>query len=653
VQQQSGREHGLEIAMTETNRNTQQRLSRTNIATVTIGLALLATGITGCGTGLGTAAGNGTTTVPLLHGGITGNVHGGQQPVLGATIQLYAVGSGSLGAAASALIPTADQVVYSGPNTGALTDSSGNFQITGDYTCPTPSPQVYLVAKGGTSQGTPGSNLNSAIVLMAPLGDCSTLVQNAATTYIQLNELTTVAAAYALAPYMTGYANVGAVAVNDTGLINAVGNFNSLVNLTTGLSGGGSLPTGAVVPTTEINTLGDILATCVNTPSSSSGPCSTLQTATSAADTTGMALAFAKNPGSPTLTALAAVATSQAPFQPTLAANPSDWTVAIKYTAASTLRSPYNIAIDKVGNAWISNTAGGLVELSPAGALASTYSGGGILGPKGLAFDRTGNLWVANPTANSVVKVVPNGNNIGVASSSAFTAGGLSGPVALALDSVGNAWIANQLGNSVVELSSTGAPTTASGATGFTAGSTISGPSGIALDATGNVYVANSGGGNVVKLTNSSGAAAAGSPFTDFALQGTSSVVLDSSNNVFATGSTTGTTLAPAISQFTSAGAVASYSPVTPGVTGFYPGVVALGSSKLLLANSISSGALVLQTLGTTPTAVSYGSLNTPIGLAVDLSGNVWVADSGDNTVSVFVGLVTPVTTPLAANVGP
>ena len=229
-----------------------------SITVLIVGVAGLGIGLTGCSSGLGSSS---TTAVPVLlgKGNIHGSVYGGQQPVIGAKIQLYYVGSSGRGSAATALIPTQDQVVYNGsPGTGALTDSSGNFQITGDYTCPTTSQQVYLVASGGTSQGLGVTASIPPLPLMAPLGDCAILAANATTTSLQINEITTVASVYALAPYMTGYANVGAASVNNTGLINAVGNFNNLVNVTTGTAGGALLPTGATVPVTEINTLANI-----------------------------------------------------------------------------------------------------------------------------------------------------------------------------------------------------------------------------------------------------------------------------------------------------------------------------------------------------------------------------------------------------------
>jgi streptogramin lyase len=628
--------------MKHIHNNTTHRLSRTAAVTLLSGFAVL--GPVGCGNGMGSPASNTTSPVISTSGAIKGNVHGGQQPVIGAKIQLYYVGSSGLGSAATPLIPAVDQVVYSGPNTGALTDNNGDFLITGDYTCPTPSQQVYLVATGGTSQGVGGST-NSAISMMAPLGDCATLVSHAATTFVQINEITTVAAVYALAPYMTSYTNVGAASVNNTGLINAVGNFNNLVNLSTGAPGGANLPTGATVPTVEINTLANILASCINTTSSTSGPCSTLTTDTGATDTIDMMLYFAKNPANSTLLALYSQGSSTAPFVPGDSSPPSDWTISITYTAGGALSTPYGIAIDAAGDAYVTNSGGTTVtKLSPAGVVGTALTG--LVGPKAVAVDRTGNVWVANTAANSVVKYNSSGTLQGT-----YTVGGISGPVSIAMDSASNAWIANLNGSSVTELNSTGAAVQ----TSLNPGNVINLPTGIALDTSGNVYVANNGGGNVVKLTNA-GTVATGSPFTDYALQGTAAVALDSSNNVYAVGSITGPDSQSAISQFTSAGVAASYSPVTSPVaatTAIYPGIIVTGTNSVILTNSATSGKLQAVTLAATPVGNTYGSLNAPVGIAADPSGDVWTANSGNNTVSEFIGLVPPVTTPLAANVGP
>src|SRR5271156_4112443 len=94
-------------------------------------------------------------TIPA---GVRGLVHGGQQPVTGATIQLYAVGTASEGSASTPLLSPAP-----------VTDANGGFNITGTYTCPSSSALVYIVATGG-NPGLPAGANNAAISLMAALG---------------------------------------------------------------------------------------------------------------------------------------------------------------------------------------------------------------------------------------------------------------------------------------------------------------------------------------------------------------------------------------------------------------------------------------------------------------------------------------------------
>jgi streptogramin lyase len=600
------------------------------LATVSILSALC-----GCSGGLSPASFQSAT--PVTQKGIHGSVFGGQQPVQGAAIQLYTVGTSGPGSMATPLI-TPGLVT---------TDVNGDFLITGDYSCASAT-QVYLTATGGNA----GQGSNSDINLMAPLGLCSTLQANASTTFVQINEVTTVASVYALAPFMTSYTNIGATGSNPVGLVNAVANFNNLVNISSGLPGGASLPAGATVPTTEINTLADVLAACVN--STIANACNTLLGATGASDTLGAALAIAKNPGSSTYTALYTLASGTPPFVPAFAAQPNDWTVAINYTGSGTLSSPTGIAIDATGNAWVTNGSGlsantGLVELTSTGTLYNKYNGDGLIGAKGLAIDRTGNVWVANPATNAVIEF----NSAGVAQGS-FTGGGLSGPVSLAIDSGGNVWAANLNGTTVTELSSSGSPAAGNGSTGFSGSGSINLPSGIAIDSTGNVWVANYGNSNVVKLTNS-GAVAAGSPFSDLTLQGPSSIAIDSSNDAWVPGATTGAAVAGAVSQFSSTGTAASGSPFSGGGLLYASGVATSGTTAWVVNKKSGSGLTQIvagQTLPSSP-ASGFGSLNAPAAVAVDASGDVWTANSGDSTVSQFIGLTTAVTTPIAANVGP
>jgi streptogramin lyase len=603
-----------------------------------VGLATLA----GCSGGVGSAIPSTTGVTAGSHGKISGSIYGGQQPVTGATIQLYTVGTTGLKTAATPLLPTSGGGVVTTDQNGEFTLSPNNMPL---YSC-TNATQVYIVATGGTNGY--GSISNSALSLMAPLGTCANLYANAATIFIQLNEVTTVAAIYALAPFMSSYTNVGASGSNPTGLVNAVANFNNLANLTTGNAGGAALPSGATVPVAEINTLADILAGCINSTGIGSSACSTLQGATGASDTIGMALAIAQSPSLSKYTALYSQATAQSPFQPTLSLSsaPNDWTISINYTGGGTLSAPSGIAIDSTGDVWVTNASSNvLVELASNAATASTFTGGGMLGAKGLAIDKNNNVWVANPANNSVIKFTSANS---YATATPYTGGSLSGPVSIAIDSSNNAWVANLNGTSVTQITIGGTLTS------FTGSGSINLPSGVAIDSTGHVWVANYGNSNVVKLTNA-GAVMAGSPFSDVALQGPSSIVIDSSGDVWMPGATTGIAVAGAVSSFSNAGLASTYSPYVGGGLLYSSAAATSGTTAWVVNQKSGSGLSQIVYGQSSPTspAAGLGVLSSPTAVAVDASGDVWTANSGDNSVTQFIGLATPVTTPLATNVGP
>src|ERR1700759_1936364 len=102
--------------------------------------------------------------VPI--GNIQGKVHGGQAPVTGAQIYLFAAGTGGYGTSATSLIrSTAPNAFEDGNgNYYVVTDGNGNFAVGGDYTC-TEGTQVYMVAVGG-NPGITGTVNNTAIVQM-------------------------------------------------------------------------------------------------------------------------------------------------------------------------------------------------------------------------------------------------------------------------------------------------------------------------------------------------------------------------------------------------------------------------------------------------------------------------------------------------------
>jgi streptogramin lyase len=564
---------------TTTFRHTAPRLA------ALLGLAAL---LTGCA---GSLPGNFGVQQPVTSAVLSGKVYGGQNPVVGATIQLYGISSST---------GTSSALIASPPVSGA----SGGFNISGLYSCSGIS-DTYIVATGGNS----GSTINSAITLVAALGQCSSLSSG---TIIQMNELTTVAAAYALAPFSTGYTTVAST--NATALDTAFKNANMLVGYANGVAGSAA-GTGVTVPVTELNTLGNIIAACVNTGGASSPQCSQLFTATGASETFGAALAMAKAPGSAATTSLYTLTSTVAPFQPSmsLSAAPNDFSVAATFAGTgSTLSTPYGIAIDATGNAWVTNETGTTVtELSPTGTVLATPTATNLVGAEGIAIAPSGNVWVANTAGNSVVAFTLTGG--AVSGTNIYTGNGVAAPTALAFDASSNVFVANFNGSSVSAF----------------------------------IYVTTST-GNVLHFSSTSGALL--STLTDNTLQGPVAVAYDlQSSHLFATGFTTGSAVSGALSEFSSADAASAVSPVVTGLSN--PAGVAADGTSAWIVNNAAAGSLYQIAYGTsTPTGptAGFGALNAPVGVAIDPSGSVWTTNSGSNTVSVFIGLAKPVTTPLA-----
>ncbi len=109
---------------------------------------------------------------------------------------------------------------------------------------------------------------NNNLALMVGLGTCG---GTDLSTFINVNELTTVATVWALSPFMTGPANIGTSPTNTAGLAAAFAAINEIVTTSTGALPGPTLPAGATLPITEINTLGSILEQCINSAGGKAG----------------------------------------------------------------------------------------------------------------------------------------------------------------------------------------------------------------------------------------------------------------------------------------------------------------------------------------------------------------------------------------------
>jgi len=623
----------------------------TQAAIVSVFLLSLCFFAAGCATGTPSTE---NSSIPQLRG----IVHGGSQPISGAAIQLYAAGTTGYGTGAAALL-----------NTTVTTDASGSFSITGDYSCPSSTSQLYIVATGGNPGLTPPDTNNAASVLMTALGPC-TLYGSQYTlnphSFIFINEATTVASVYALAPFMTpGTTQVGASSTNSLGLSNAFLSVPNLVNTTTGTPLATTPAGNGTVPQAELNTLADILSSCVN----STGATSTCASLFAAATPTGGTAPtntlqsiynIATNPASQVAT-LYALAPATAPFQPTLSAAPNDWTVFLAYKAY-----PANgglqtaIAIDASGDIWIANEDVGpgpvyssATELSSNGTVLSGstgYTGGGLSNPNSVAIDASGNAWLTNSLTPGLAKLgntgTPLSGSTGFAlttttpglavdgfgnvwcgslaefdnsgnklSGSGYTGGGLGEVKGISIDTSENVWIANITGSatsSVSKFTNAGAPL--SGTTGYTA-TGLTGAWSIANDNAGNAWVANNGfTPSVFKFANDGTNLSGSTGYTGGGVSNPLGVAIDGAGNAWVTRDT---------------------SALVNGALVFSSGVVELDNNGTILS-------------GANGFSFAYGAY--PVGDAVDGSGNVWLVMS-DSQIMELIGAATPVVTPLSLGV--
>ena len=273
-----------------------------------------------------------TTTSTTQKLSLSGKVMGGQQPITGATIQLYQVGTGGDGSSSASILNNGVTVT---------TDGSGNFVLTGKYTCPVSNPEVYMLASGG-NPGLASNTNNSASDILVALGACNSLTSSQS---IFADEVTTVAAVAALAPYISGPAAIGYSSsdADSAGLISRFALATVLANTVTGASPGTSVPTGYSVPSTTINTLANIIAACINTSGGVAGDMSacgdlfsdaTPSGGTAPTNVVNALLNILNNPTA-NLTPLENLAGTTTPFQPSLTSPPTTWAVELADTAAT------------------------------------------------------------------------------------------------------------------------------------------------------------------------------------------------------------------------------------------------------------------------------------------------------------------------------
>lgn len=605
-----------------------------------------------------------TRTIPGV--ALQGRVHGGQSPISGAKIYLYAVGTGGYaGPGISASASNASQSLLNSPGY-VTTDGSGNFSISGDYTCGT-NQQVYVFASGGNPGLASGTN-NTAAGLLAGLGSCTALATNK--PFIFIDEVSTIATAYALAGFATDATHISSsgTTLALTGVANAMATITNLETLGTGAALATTPAGNGTVPRSEINTLANILATCVNTTGSTASgqPCATLLNAALANGTSGAAptdtataaINIAHNPWA-NIATLYGLPTANPPFAPVLQGVPNDFTIGIAYTGGG-LYGGGGVAVDAKGNVWVANNAGisdSVSEFNSLGAAVSSNAGftvGGVAIPQAVAIDNSGNIWAADSYRSGLGMYNP---STGTSPASGYTGGGLWESSSLAVDGSANIWIANRPSGSgkgsVSEFSSTGVAQSNSPIT--TGG--LNNPMGVAVDGSGNVWVANSGIAGISEFS-SAGIANANSPIgTGYTIY-PNAIAIDSSGGVWVT-----TTYSSSIGKLSNGSTTIS---VLTGGGLSAPNAIAIdGAGNVWVTNSApyNSGSYGISEFNSSGTAITGASgylggpntgfaLRPPGGIAVDGSGNLWVANwvrNGGDYISEFVGVAAPVITPIVA----
>jgi hypothetical protein len=587
---------------------------------------------------------------------LQGSVYGGRQPISGARVYLLAANTTGYGNLSKSLLTTGDGSDTIG--TYVLTNSSGGFSITGDYSC-TSQDQVYLLALGGD----PGAGANSAAGLMAILGSCPG-TSFPSTTFISMNEVSTIAAAYSFAGFAVDPTHVSSSGSNQAllGIANAFANASNLVDLASGtalsVTPAANGANGAV-PQARINTLGNILAACVNSTGPASTACSTLFANALSAGTTGAvpsdtataAINLAHYPylNIPTLCGLQESTPPYAPDLPCTVPYPDDFAIGIQFTGGGLAGgNPLALAIDAAGDVWLPTyQTGVLAKFSPLGTpLSGTgFTGGGLTGgADGITIDGSGHVWIAD--VNSGMSEFSSSGSP-LSPSSGDTGGGQSGPDALAVDLSGSIWMANDTSFFPCVSKFNSAGTEVSGNSGYT-GAGISDSTAIAIDTSNNAWIANFSPVSVSKMPNNGSSSGTVSYTTGGISSATNltGIAIDGTGNVWATGSNL-------VAEISSSGAAISPSTgYTGGGVSVPQGIAIDGLGNAWIVNRYTglsefsnSGTVLSPSTSILGTGLSGGNY----ALAIDSSGNIWVASPANSSVVEFVGIAAPVITPTVA----